>query len=263
MENYLNHIVDTNGSFNKENKSSFKNTMTLDTFSSTEKEKNNSRHSKTPPKSKSNKTVLYLNRNIIDKEIISDIDSTRNISEKNIFRNISSKKDLKNEEENNRYINVKDSNNELSIQKEEDKPKINVRRDIFGTEIKKGGKHRISFADNVHILMSKKKLADEGNGMIYGNRQRQSVELTNINKDNKIPRVRGMRRSIIGLKNDKLKKRYDFVNSEKKILSLVEVIEIQNYKEFNKISNFEIPEESENIKDHQDTVCCSGACSIY
>lgn len=264
MENYLNHIVDTNGSFNKENKSSFKNTMTLDTFSSTEKEKNLSRHSKTPPKSRSNKSVLYLNRNIIDKEIISDIDSTRNISEKNIFRNICSKKDLEKEEENNRYINVKDINNELSIQKEEDKPKINVRRDIFGTEIKKGGKHRISFADNVHILMSKKKLVDEGN-LIHGNKQRQSVELTNINKDNKIqiPRVRGMRRSIIGLKNDKLKKRYDFGNSDKKILSLVEVIEIQNYKEFNKISNFEIPEENENIKDHQDTVCCSGACFIY
>ena len=168
---------------------------------------------------------------------------------------------LKKEEENNRYINVKDSNNDLSIQKEEEKSKINVRRDIFGTEIKKGGKHKISFADNVHILMSKKKLADEGN-LMHGNKQNQSFELTNINKDNKIqiPRVRGIRRSIIGLKNDKLKKRYDFGDSDKKILSLVEV---KNYKEFNKISNFEIQEENENIKDHQDTVCCSGVCFIY
>lgn len=259
MENYFNHIVDTNDSFNNEHKLSFRNTITLDTFSSTEK--NLTKHSKTPPKSKSSKSMLYLNRNIIDKEIISDIDSTRNISEKNIFKNICPKKDLKNEDENNRYINVKDSTNELPAQKSENKSNINVRRDIFGSEIKKGGKQKISFADNVHILRSRKKLADEGAG-IYGNKHRQSIQLTNINND-KIPRVRGIRRSIIGLKNNKLKKRYDIGNSIKKLLSLVEVIEIQSYKEFNKISNFEIPEENENIKGHQDMVCCSGVCFIY
>ena len=262
MENYLNHIVDTNASFNNENKISFINTITIDIFSS--KERNITQHSKTPPKSKSNKSFLflYLNKNIIDKEVISDIDSTRNISEKNIFKSTSSKKDLKNEDENNKYIIVKDSINELSTLKTENKPNIKVRRDIFGTEIKKGGKQRISFADNAHILKSRKKLEDEG-AWLYEKRHRQSVELTNINNENKIPKVRGIRRSLIGLKNDKLKKRYSIGNPDKKLLSLVEVIEIENYKEFNKISNFDIPEEKENIKEDQDTVCCSGICFIY
>ena len=60
------------------------------------------------------------------------------MSEKNIFKNFSLKKDLKNEDDNNKYIIVKDSTNELSTQKTESKPNIKVRRDIFGTEIKKG-----------------------------------------------------------------------------------------------------------------------------
>ena len=260
MENYLNHIVDTKSSFNNEHKISFINTISLDTFSSIEK--NLTRHSKTPPKSKSNKSILYLNKNIIDKEVISDIDSTRNMSEKNIFKNFSLKKDLKNEDDNNKYIIVKDSTNELSTQKTESKPNIKVRRDIFGTEIKKGGKQRISFADNAHILISKKKLEYEGAGL-YRNKHRQSVESTNVNNDNKIPKYAGISRSLIGLKNDKLKKRYDIGNSDKKLLNLVEVIEIQNYKEFNKITNFDIPEENENIKEAQETLCCSGICFIY
>ena len=261
MENYLNRIIKTNTSLNNDHKLSFINTITLDTFSNTEK--NITKHPKTPPKSKSSKSILYLTENIIDKEIISDIDSTRNISERNISKNIFSKKDLKNEDGNNKYIIVKDSTNELSALKTENKPNIKIRRDIFGNEIKKGGKQRISFADNVHILMSRKKFEDEG-GWLYGNRYRQYVDLSNINNNNnKIPKIRGLKRSLIGLKNDKLKKRYDIGNSDKKILSLVEVIKIENYKELNKMSNFGIPKENENIKETQDTVCCSGTCFIY
>ena len=260
MENYLNHIIKTNTSLNNDHKLSFINTITLDTFSSTEK--NITKHPKTPPKSKSSKSILYLTENINDKEIISDIDSTRNISEKNISKNIFSKKDLKNEDDNNKYINVKISNNDLSTLKTENKPDINIRRDIFGNEIKKGGKQRISFADNVQILKSRKKFEDEGS-WLYGNRYKQYVDLSNINNNNKIPKIRGLKRSLIGLKNDKLKKRYDIGNSDKKILSLVEVIKIENYKELNKMSNFDIPEENENIKETQETVCCSGTCFIY
>ena len=261
MENYLNHIVDTKSSLNDEPKLSLINTITLDTISSTDKTL--PKYSKTPPKSRKNKSILYLNKNIIDKEIISDIDSTRNISEKNISKNISSKKDLKNEDDNNKYIIVKDSINEISTLKTENKPNINIRRDIFGTEIKKGGKQRVSFADNVHILKSRKKFEDEG-VWLYGNRYRQYVDLSNINNNNnKIPKIRGLKRSLIGLKNDKLKKRYDIGNQDKKILNLDEVIKIENYKELNKMSNFGIPKENENIKETQDTVCCSGTCFIY
>ena len=169
---------------------------------------------------------------------------------------------MKNAYENNRYNTNKDSNNDLTTEKTESKQNLNVRRDIYGNEIKKGGKHKISFADNAHILRSRKKLP-EGGTTLYRNRHRQSLELVNNNSDNKIPKFRSLSRSIVGLKNNKFKKKYDFENSDKKIISLVEVIEIQNYKEFNKISDNYIPEENENNKDIQEAVCCSGTCFIY
>ena len=261
MEYYLNQIIETNEneSFNNEHKLNFINAITLDTFSSSDK--NIMKYSMTPQKIKSDKPVLILNKNIIDKEITSDIDTTKNMSEKNTYKN-NSRKDLKNENENNRYNNIKDDNNDLTIEKTENKQNIKVRRDIFGSEIKKGGKHRISFADNAHILRSRNKLPNGGTSL-FRNRHRKSLELGNINRDNNIPEVRSIRRSIIGLKNDKFKRQYDFENSDKKIKSLVEVIEIQNYKEFNKITDDYIPEENENRKDIQETVCCSGTCLIY
>ena len=255
MENYLNNIIETNEneSFTKEHKLDFINTITLETFSSSNK--NIMKYSRTPPKIKSDKPILILNKNIFDKEITSDVDTTRNMSEKNTYK-YCSLKDLKNENENNRYINIKDSI------KTENQQNLNVRRDIFGSEIKKGGKHRISFADNAHILRSRNKLPNGGTSL-FRNRHRKSLELGNINRDNNIPEVRSIRRSIIDLKNDKFKRQYDFENSDKKIKSLVEVIEIQNYKEFNKITDDYIPEENENRKDIQETVCCSGICLIY
>jgi hypothetical protein len=261
MEYYLNQIIETNEneSFNNEHKLNFINAITLDTFSSSDK--NIMKYSMTPQKIKSDKPVLILNKNIIDKEITSDIDTTKNMSEKNTYKN-NSRKDLKNENENNRYNNIKDDNNDLTIEKTENKQNIKVRRDIFGSEIKKGGKHRISFADNAHILRSRNKLPNGGT-LLYRNRHRKSVDLENINSNNDIQKVRSIRRSLIDLQNDKFKRKYDFENSDKKIKSLVEVIEIQNYKEFNKITDDYIPEENKNSKDIQETVCCSGTCLIY
>ena len=261
MEYSLNHIVEANEteSFNNENQLKFINTITLDTFSISDK--NIMKYSNTPQKIKSDKPILILNKNILDKEIISDIDTTRNMSEKNTCQNYS-RKDSKNEDENNRYNIIKDNNNDLTIEENENKQNINVRRDIFGSEIKKGGKHRISFADNAHILRSRNKLLNGGT-RLYRNRHRKSVDLENINSNNNVQKVRSTRRSLIGLENDKFKRKYDIENSDKKIKSLVEVIEIQNYKEFNKITDDYIPEENENSKDIQETVCCSGTCLIY
>ena len=87
--------------------------------------------------------------------------------------------------------------------------------------------------------------------------------MSNITNENNIPKVRSIRRSIIGLQNDQFKNKYDIENSDNKIKSLVEFIEIQNYKEYNKITNYYIPEENEHNKDIQETVCCSGTCLIY
>ena len=79
MEDYLRNIFDINTSINNENRLSFINTLTLDTFSNASKSL--IKHSKTPPKTKLIKSNFNLNKIIIDKEV-SDIDSTRNISEK-------------------------------------------------------------------------------------------------------------------------------------------------------------------------------------
>ena len=261
MKNYLNHTPETNQSFTKEPKLKFINTIILEAFSSSEN--NIIKNPRTPPKIKSDKPILFINKNIIDKEKASDIDTTRNMSEKNTCK-YCSRKDLKNEDENNRYIDIKDGNNDLTTEKNENKTNVNIKRDIFGTEIKKGGNHKISFADNAHILRAREKLPNIGNSL-YRNRHRGSAEFYNINNDNNsIKKIRSIRRSILGLKNDKLKRKYDIENSDKKIIkSLVEVIEIQNYKEFNKITDYFIPEENENVKDLQETVCCSGTCLIY
>ena len=91
----------------------------------------------------------------------------------------------------------------------------------------------ISFADNVQVLRSRKKLEKEAN------QEKNSLEVTNWNSDKKLRRRRGLKRSLIGLKNKKLKSRFNIESpKKKKTNNLVEVIEIQSYKEYNKIEDY-------------------------
>ena len=222
----------------KELKLNFSNIITLDSLSNTEK--TNKKYSNSPFKINTSKNMI-LNRNILQKDNMSDIESTGN-SEKNgnkiIINNL-------NENDNKRYINIKENDDNLN--KNENSQNIQVRRDIFGEEIKKGGKHRVSFADNAHTLKARMK--------IMGNRH--SVQLDS--PDRKFKKM-GLRRSIIGLRNLKYHKQFDSEDSDNKIRKFVEVIEIQSYKSFNKIDTEYL---KENIFGDKETLCCSNTCFIY
>ena len=222
---------------------SFTNTVSIEAL--TTGEKNINKFSITPIKTKSFK---LLKRNTINKEIISDIDSTGHTSEKDITKNLN---------ENNRYIDNKENNNDndnnLNVQPTET-PNIHIRRDIFGSEIKKGGKQHISFADNATLIKSRIKGEEEDGD------HKETLENTdfNINDDKKFGKTKGLKNN-----NNRLKylKKMNEDNPNKNKYDLVEVIEIQNYKELNKSDYLFIDEDEKKSEDQ--TVCCTSICIIY
>ena len=240
MSIFINELIETNED-DKNQKVSFSNSIALDTFQNIKKEIKNI----------SNKENIILNRNTKNKEILSDIESTGNNSDKleNRTINFTESNNNLNKIENNRYL---ENQNKDKISNEN----INIRKDIYGEEIKKGGKHKISFADNVLVLRARMKLEKENN-------QEKSLEVANWNSDKRIRRIRGLRRSLIGLKNTKLKSRFNIESPKKKANNLVEVIEIESYKQYNKNEYLNsIDDENEN-KTNKETVCCSSACFIF
>ena len=229
MKLYLNSNLKPNED-NKNHKLNLTNTVSLETLSNTEKEFKN--HSTTPLKLNFSNQHLFLKRVNEIKETMSDIESTGNNSEKNILKLMQiteSKKIIinpknKNKNENDRYNN-KDNENNTNLNSQI----TPVRRDIFGREIKKGGKHKISFADNVHILQARMKFEKKGiKGNSNRNSNRNSIELNTPPHSDKTVR-KGLRRSLIEIKNQKFFKNFDFDES-KKVNKLVEVIEVIKMK---------------------------------
>ena len=259
MKNYLNNILDTSEE-DREHKLSFNNTISLDTLSNTER--NLKKYSYTPKKTKHNESCLVLTRNTLNKEILSDINSTGNNSDKNINKvnlNQSKKNLTNNEQEQNMPIDNKEIEQNLDTQKVENSQ--HIRRDVYGKEIKKGGNHRITFADNVQMIKARMKIKEDVNLQKSQNINNESVSHT----DNKIRRVRSLKRSLIDLKELKLQKKSNIENSDRKLFNLVEVIEIQNYKELNK-NEFLYPQDDKNKEEsieNQEAICCSGICCIY
>ena len=157
MNIFINELIETNED-DKNPKISFSNSIALYIFQNIEKE----------IKNMSNKENLALNSNTKNKEFLSDIESTGNNSDKLENRTINfieSNKNL-NKIENKRYLDDENKDKDSN-------ENINVRKDIYGEEIKKGGKHKISFADNVQFLRSRKKLEKEAN------QEKNSLEVTN------------------------------------------------------------------------------------
>ena len=241
MNIFINELIETNED-DKGQKISFSNSIALDTFQNIEKEIRNI----------SNKENIILNRNTKNKDILSDIESTGNNSDKLENRTINfteSNNHLK-RVENKRYL---DDDNKDKKSNENS----NARKDIYGEEIKKGGKHKISFADNVQVLRARMKLEKESIP------DKNSLEVTNWNSDKKIRRIRGLRRSLIGLKNAKLKSRFNIESPKKKVNNLVEVIEIPSYKQYNKNEYLNFPEDEIQNSTNKETICCSSICFIF
>jgi hypothetical protein len=246
MKTYFN-ILETSEE-EKEPKLSFNNnTISLDTLSNSEK--NIKKYAITPKNSKPLKNYLTLARNIMNKEITSDINSSgNNNSDKNTNKliNISSKKyNNINEQENNRYIDVKEIDNNSNFGKK------HIRKDIYGKEIKKGGNHHVTFADNVQMIKTRMKIEESQNNN------------NDSNGENKIKRVKSLRKSLIDLK--KMHKRFDMEHPKRKKMNLVDVIEIESFKEFNK-NDYLYPQDyydSENNNENQEAICCSGICFVF
>jgi hypothetical protein len=245
MENYRKNIIDTNEDDENHNLS-FTNTISIEPL--TTAEKNIKRYSMTPNKTKPCKTYLLLKRNILNKETICDIDSTGHTSEKDINKNLN---------ENNRYIDYKDNDNNLDVQQTDNSQ---IRRDIFGSEIKKGGKQHISFADYAKFLKARYKSEEEEGAQTTNHKD--SLENTDfyIKDDKKLRKGKGAKKNIVSLKN---LKKSNIENPNKNKYNLVEVIEIQNYKELNKNDYLYPPEEDERKSEDQETVCCTKICIIY
>lgn len=259
MEIYKKNLFEPNED-DEEQRLSFINTISLETL--TNAEKSIKRLSLTPIKSNISKIHLILKKsNNLKKEIISEIGSTGNNSYNNNTKVLYIPVQNKNKIifDNNRYIDSKDNdNNNINVQQTENSQNINLRRDIFGFEIKKGGKQHISFADNVHILEARMKLEEQGN--IFINKNRLSVG-NNINSTNKFRKKGSFKNNISHMKNIK---KNSMINSNNIKRNLVEIIEIQSYKELNKNDYIYFPEEEKKNEElDQEVVCCSKICMIY
>lgn len=140
------------------------------------------------------------------------------------------------------------------------------RKDYFGREIKKGGKHKIVFADDLDIIKSLELETKSENHFKKINKLRRS--LSTKNNDFSLPSIITAKRSnshnnsrlylmknIYNISKIKTKSRKKFKKS------IVEVIKIENLKKQTKLNTFSmknriaIPEE--------ENVSCSCYCSIW
>jgi len=175
-------------------------------------------------------------------------------SKKNILFNI------KNEKENINKLDLKKNLNMLFSQDELNKP--NVRKDNYGKEIKKGGKHKITFADDLKLIQSLM-----GNESLRNSAKKPKFfSLSKTLKDIILPITSSSKRSNT-YKNNRtstLKNIYNIFkknlkNKRKLCMPLVNVINIQCIKEETKVNTYFF--RNKTAKEEQ--VCCSCYCSIY
>lgn len=158
------------------------------------------------------------------------------------------------------FINKFKLKSHISSNKKDIKEELNKRRDNFGNEIKKGGKHKIAFADEVKILNSfiqfeenKKEKIDFNSKSIFG----RSFDIIRSKRRSKTLEYNSSsgRKYIYNIfKNNIYRKK----NLEKPI---VDIIEIKSIKKETKFNTYFVKNRN-NIGEEQD-VCCSCYCSIF
>lgn len=141
-----------------------------------------------------------------------------------------------------------------------------VRRDNFGREIKKGGKHKIAFADDLDIIKS---LTPENpNVCDIRKRRRINSSSKNLNFKNSLSKFKEIKRSnsfncdrsslIQSIYNISKQKR----KSKKKLKgSFVHIIEVEKLKIETKLNTFSIKNKA-NLAE-EENVSCSCYCSIW
>jgi hypothetical protein len=137
-----------------------------------------------------------------------------------------------------------------------------TRRDNFGNEIKKGGKHKISFADEIKVaetLMENK----NNKKMSKNNKYKKHYSSKCLEGENLS--ISGFQRRAITPKNSRalLKKCIcNIYKNNKKIIEdfLVNVIKIESTKKETKLNTYSI---KNRIIPEEEQVCCSCYCSIW
>ena len=152
------------------------------------------------------------------------------------------------------------------IDEEEIKP--NVRKDIFGREIKKGGKHKISFADDLDIIKS---LLPECKIVIEHKSSHKIGEI--LQKENSpsknltyaLPEIKTIKRSNSFTKGkiSMMKNVYNIskIKTKKFKKFNVDVINIENMKKETKLNTFAV--KNRVVAPEEENVSCSCYCSIW
>ena len=140
------------------------------------------------------------------------------------------------------------------------------RRDNFGKEIKKGGKQKIAFADDLDIIKS---LIPETGRQ---NKKRKSVRIQNDsqqkNVNSQLADIKMIKRSnsFINNRTSIMKNIYNItkINTKTKKKyneAFVQIIDVENLKKENKLNTFSI--KNRKVLAEEENVCCSCYCSIW
>ena len=140
------------------------------------------------------------------------------------------------------------------------------RKDNFGKEIKKGGKHKIAFVDDLDIIKSI--IPEKGKEYI----SKKSCELINLssskNLRDSLPIIKEIKRSNSCKYDRSIIKKHIYnilktkTKSKKKFKkSFVHIINVENLKGETKLNTYSI--KNRIVLPEEENVCCSCYCSIW
>ena len=205
--------------------------------------------------------IAHINLNNFDNTIESTCQTTS--SRKNLLDSCESK-----HEKDNIINNLKIKKNLGRIFSEEEIIRPNVRKDNYGKEIKKGGKHKIAFADDVKIMQT-----IMGIDSIKDNERKNQKNMSlSKSRDEEIkrPKIERRKRSYT-LKDNResvMKNTYNIIiqqnsKDKKKVGSpLVDVINIESQKKETKLNTY-LVKNNNNKSAEEEEVFCSCYCSIF
>ena len=146
---------------------------------------------------------------------------------------------------------------------EENSFKSYTRRDNFGNEIKKGGKHKISFADEIIVAETLMENKNNNKKMNKNNKYKKHSSSKCLEGEN-LSISCYQRRAITPKNNRALLKKCicNIYKNNRKIIEdfLVNVINIESTKKETKLNTYSI--KNRNIPE-EEQVCCSCYCSIW
>jgi hypothetical protein len=140
------------------------------------------------------------------------------------------------------------------------------RKDNFGREIKKGGKHKIAFADDLDLIKSLTPENNRENNFRKYMRNKNYSSEKNLKKIFSNEKANKRSNSFSNDRNKMMKNLYNIskvkTKSKKKFNeSLVHIIKVEKFKEENKLNTFSF--KNRNPMAEEENVSCSCYCSIW